>query len=412
MNPTFNPNFNLQTQGFQAPKVPTMMDASTLQNQTKLNLTPASTPIPPPSITNLPTDTITTPTQTTPVAPTQDPTSSAWKSAFDKVTGLFSQKGNQASDLATSTENATAPYTQQLNEINSQIKMQQANALERQQKIMNSGTTSSFASAEARNQENSDNIETLKLSAIAEGLRGNIALAQTHTTNAINAKYAEFDKQLEEAKTNIYDNYESFTPAEKKRADATLLRLDKEDAFVKERKAEDKSISDIAIKLAEKGGDNITIQKVMDANSLEEAIAIAGSKLQSGSEKIIGSASTGYFKVNADGSTTPIKTSDTPSGNNNPPTVVPTKEADTLKKALNESKFSGEEADGKYADPNLYLQNYQTWVNPPNNGSPEVFFKAFPPATYINPENTTLPPEIMKFVSKPKTKTGMSNPFE
>ncbi len=114
--------------------------------------------------------------------------------------------------------------------------------------------------------------------------------------------------------------------------------------------------------------------------------------------RIIGSASTGYSQVNADGSTTPVTT--TPPSNPNPPTDVPTQHVTTLKNALNQSKFNGPEADGKYADPNLYLQNYQSWINPPNNGSPEAFFKAFPPATYINPANTFLPQEIMKFVPK------------
>lgn len=68
----------------------------------------------------------------------------------------------------------------------------------------------------------------------------------------------------------------------------------------------------------------------------------------------------------------------------------------TLKTALNASKFQGAEADGRYADPNLYLQNYQSWLS--GGGSAEEFFRNFPPATYINPANTRLPREIMQFV--------------
>lgn len=67
-----------------------------------------------------------------------------------------------------------------------------------------------------------------------------------------------------------------------------------------------------------------------------------------------------------------------------------------LKDALKASAFQGPEADGKYADPNLYLANYQNWIA--SGGSAEEFFRNFPPSTYINPANTWLPSEIMQFV--------------
>lgn len=68
-----------------------------------------------------------------------------------------------------------------------------------------------------------------------------------------------------------------------------------------------------------------------------------------------------------------------------------------LKNALNQSKFQGAEADGKYADPNLYLQNYQSY---PDKAE---FLRLFPPATYINPANTWLPAEIMQFVKQARS---------
>lgn len=78
--------------------------------------------------------------------------------------------------------------------------------------------------------------------------------------------------------------------------------------------------------------------------------------------------------------------------------AMSSKQVTALKNALNDSKYAGEEADGKYADPNLYLQNYQSWIQA--GGSKEEFFRMFPPATYINPENKWLPPEIMQFTKK------------
>lgn len=97
----------------------------------------------------------------------------------------------------------------------------------------------------------------------------------------------------------------------------------------------------------------------------------------------------------------------TPSGGGT--VTVSSKAVTELKKALNASKFEGPEADGKYANPQLYLDNYLSWINPPNNGSPEEFFKNFPPATYINPKNTWLPDEILRFVKKDTSSSGMTD---
>lgn len=199
---------------------------------------------------------------------------------ISKIEGLVSESKGKATDLASSVETATNPYAKQLNELNTQIAMHQATSLERQQKALQSGETQGYALGEANVRERTDAIEALKLSALAEGMRGNIALAEGQATRAINAKYAEKDKEIEIARNNIINNYDKFTAAEKKRADATLLRLDKDDAFVKAQKEEDKEIQKIGLKLAENGADMATVQKVLNTGSVDEAIALAGSKLQ------------------------------------------------------------------------------------------------------------------------------------
>lgn len=79
--------------------------------------------------------------------------------------------------------------------------------------------------------------------------------------------------------------------------------------------------------------------------------------------------------------------------------TIPSAQVTALKKALDASKYSGAEADGKYADPSLYLANYQSYIA--SGGSAGVFLAAFPPSTYINPKNTWLPQEILNF-----TKSG------
>jgi len=63
--------------------------------------------------------------------------------------------------------------------------------------------------------------------------------------------------------------------------------------------------------------------------------------------------------------------------------------------ALKASASQGAEADGKYADPNLYLQMYEHWVSQGGKGSD--FLKYYPFSTYINPANTWLSQSISDF---------------
>jgi hypothetical protein len=239
MNPTtINPNANFFQQGqggnpsvinTTAPSTP--LDASKLTNQTTVNLKP-TTQIPAPDITSLMSSEV--PQVVAPTAPQPK------QGLGDKLAGLIGLSKGKEADLQGQVQMQTQPYAQQLNELNTQIKMQQAKAIQNQELAMQRGETTGFASREAQAIARTDAIETLKLSALAEGMRGNIALAEQQATQAINAKYADIDRQIEDAKTNIYNNYDSMSPAEKKKADATLLRLDKDDAFVKMRKEDDK----------------------------------------------------------------------------------------------------------------------------------------------------------------------------
>ncbi len=283
-----------------APPVSSTMDASAIQNNTgSLNLAPKTQPPAPPNITGL------APTPGTPPAgwdtttyanfkaanPTLEPTAedtlkmqqaggptqTPATSLTDKLANLFTSSKNKESDLATQTESATAPYNQQLNEINTQIKTLQATAIQNQEKAARSGETTGFASREEQNVARTDAIQGLLLQAQAEGMRGNISLAETHVTNAINAKYADINKQIEDTKTNIYNNYDSFTAAEKKQADATLLRIDAQDAFVKNAMDNDKTIQGIIQSAIKQGGENgnpVPTLILSQANKLNDATQV------------------------------------------------------------------------------------------------------------------------------------------
>lgn len=220
------------------------MQADKISQPSTLNLQP-QTPTPVPDITNITsTQAATSPT---PVTPTASPASSLGAKLSEYASNLFGQSKNKEADLATQVQQEQAPYAQQLNEINTQIKMQQANSIANQEKAARMGETTGFASREQQNIARTDAIETLKLSAIAEGLQGNLALAEKHATNAINAKYSQINSDIETAKTNIYNNFENFSPSEKKKAQQTLLRLDANDFFAKNAMENDKSVQSIIL---------------------------------------------------------------------------------------------------------------------------------------------------------------------
>ncbi len=282
MNPTEEQLKNrIQDSGQQpVPQIDTSRTAVTPSMIGTQPVTLAPTTITPvPDITKLMgSDTVTTPV--TPDTTVKSP------SLGDRLAGLFTSSKGKAQETQTAVDSATSQGNNDLNQVNTQIKLLQAKSIANQEAAMRSGETLGFASREQQNVARTDAIEALKLSAIAEGIRGNITLAETHAKNAVDAKYAEIDKQIEDMKTNIYNNYDSFSPAEKKKADNALLRIDANDAFVKSQKEEDKAIQSIAIKLAEFGVDTGTVQKVMNAGSVNDAIALAGSKMQDPKAKL------------------------------------------------------------------------------------------------------------------------------
>lgn len=257
MNPTTEQlNNRLVATGQSPSPAPKIIDGATLGTQNSLKLASQQfAPIP---------DISTLAVAQPPTTETEKPRAESTLS--QRLAGLITASKGKEADVASSVSQATSPYTQQLNEINTQIKLLQANSIARQEKALQAGETQGFASREAQNVQRTDAIEALKLSALQSGLQGNIALAEQQATNAVNAKYAQNEKDIEDAKTNIYNNYDSLSPAEKKQADATLLRLDANDAFVKQRKEEEVR--------------NQNLINVAVSNSLKNGVSIPNTVLQ------------------------------------------------------------------------------------------------------------------------------------
>ena len=246
-----------QTTGLQpAPQVPTTINAGSLGQTQGLSVAP----------------TVQVPTPTLPIldAPGQ-------LSSFENKVNTAGKKDVALNDAIST---ATSPFQKQLSDVNSQIGALNARAIQNQEQILRSGGDTSFQSGESQRVARTDAIQGLFLKSQADALQGNIASAESTATRAVNAQFAQKEQDILSARQNIVNNYDSFTSAEKKRANATLLRLDKDDAFVAQEKENRNAVTQIGVKLASFGVDPKIVQEVMKSGNVDEALAKAGTNLR------------------------------------------------------------------------------------------------------------------------------------
>lgn len=249
--------------------VPSPISVATLTTpQQPIKVTPPPV-VPPPT---LPAPTIEAPKA--PVAP------EATNSFTSELDSLVAQYGKKATDTKATVEAAALPYEQELNKVNVQLAQQYAKSIANQEAAAKSGETLGFASREQQNIARTDAIERLTLEARKAGLQGDIALAEKHAQAAVDAKYGQMEADIQAKKSNIYANYDTFNDKEKARARAVLLKLDKDDAFVGEQKANETAIFKIANTFLTNTGDTKAAEKIFNAKTPEEALLAAGAGLQ------------------------------------------------------------------------------------------------------------------------------------
>ncbi len=162
----------------------------------------------------------------------------SFTSRLSSLTGTL--EGKDATKAA-SVDAATNPYVKELNQLNTQIKLNNAKAIQNQERAADMGETLPFASGEQQKIARTDAIEGLKLAAFAEAAQGNIVIAQAHAEKAADAYFAQVESNIKTVRANLINNFESFTPDQKKRATEALLRYNEEDKFVSARKEEMKA---------------------------------------------------------------------------------------------------------------------------------------------------------------------------
>src|SRR3990167_2311850 len=173
-------------------------------------------------------------------------------------------------------ETAGVDVQRELIETNKQIRLLQAQALEEDKQASRMGETIGFAAEERSKVREKFAIETLRLSAQAKALQGNLTLAEKQAQRAIDTEFAEAEKDLRMKRRNIVDNYDSLTVEQKKRANNILLEIDKQDVFVKDRKDEAKAKEDLIIEVAKTGtATNVDLGNIRNAPDQITAVQLA-----------------------------------------------------------------------------------------------------------------------------------------
>lgn len=100
--------------------------------------------------------------------------------------------------------------------------------------------------------------------------------AKGYADQIVDAKYEQRLADIEAKKTNINNIMFNLTDAQKKQADATLQRLNKEQRDYEDLKANEKSISDMVIQASSQNAPQDLVAKAKEAKSPSEAAMILG----------------------------------------------------------------------------------------------------------------------------------------
>lgn len=202
--------------------------------------------------------------------------------------------GMQGQDLinARDTSGATKLYNQ-LSDINAQaVGLQNeaqaipiANRLQYQQGGI-AGTESQVKNVNY-DQLQQNALKALSLGQQAAIVSGQYDKAKNYADQIVNAKYDKIKADID-AKLSNLQSLEKYTlaPAEKKLAEATTARLNKEKADAEKKMADEKAVSDVGMTLRKYGVADSIVKDVLASKDINEAMIKAGNNLQDPKAKL------------------------------------------------------------------------------------------------------------------------------
>jgi len=165
----------------------------------------------------------------------------------------------------------TQAQERRLIEINKQIALRQTRDIKEQEAARISGRTTTFGAIASQKVRRTQAIEGLELSAERAAIIGELSLARELAGDAVDAKFAEAEANLNTQRANLIANFENFSKADQKRAEALLLQIDGDLKAIEDQKENQKAIEEQVNTAASFGG---TPEQLADIrNSATEAEA-------------------------------------------------------------------------------------------------------------------------------------------
>lgn len=235
------------------------------------------------------------------------------------ITGLQNLNTQEAGKSAfqTAQENAAGLPTLTTTQQDLQSRLfglkNEANAipLQIQQDFTGRGVTKAGTAPIQTSQLRNNAIQSLAISSQIDATNGLIASANDKVKRAVDAQYGPIEAQIQAAKDNLtlLINSPEYSAADKKRAQQQLDYQNQAAATIAQQKSDHEAILKTANDAAANGADAVTIQKIADAKTpLEatQALAASGFGQKNTTPKIFGTATTGYYTLDANGQVTPL----------------------------------------------------------------------------------------------------------
>jgi uncharacterized protein (UPF0335 family) len=160
-----------------------------------------------------------------------------------------------------------------------QIASKQAEFAKMQEDLRNQPISSRIIGGSQDRLARQSAIEMAGLGAMAQAYQGNIQLAQSMSTDAVNAKYRDQEMYLGSLRTQLDAISEDLSREDKARADSLNLVIAERERLIEEEKEKEININNIMIDAAEAGADTATLQAIMNAKTYREAIMKASKYL-------------------------------------------------------------------------------------------------------------------------------------
>ena len=194
----------------------------------------------------------------------------------------ISQKfGGQKVVQAKAEETAGLPiYQKQLADVSGQIQALQKEALaiplQIQEEFAGRGVTKGGIQPIEAGRLRQNAIKALGLSAIAQTLQGQVGLAQQQASRAVELEFAPMEAEINFLRTAYEMNKDRLNKEEKRRGEALQIQLAERERLINEQKENKKQIFDVVREAARSGADGSILERMVNAQSPEEAIGLGG----------------------------------------------------------------------------------------------------------------------------------------